>query len=116
MLPHNPIGNWCVVQEVLIDDALASFGSDVPVPDPLGINDHPRPAGTNPEAGRLGAHRRDAKGLQLSLEQFPGRQPISGLTAIRSDTQKDVTRAGLKPHFRKAGIDGGLFGHVTALT
>ena len=106
----DPLRDRTAVREVLGDDAFATLRGDAAVPDALGVNDHPRAAAADAQAGGFGAEGGDVEGFQSGFEEFPGGEAVVGGTAVGADAEEDVALRGLDFHFGETGGDDGV-GH-----
>jgi hypothetical protein len=94
-----PLCHGLVFEQMLLDDASAFFRSDRAVPNPLRIDQHPWPAGANPQACRFRSQCRDVVLFQKFFQRFPGFQSICAFTAIGAYAQENMAHASLNLHF-----------------
>src|SRR5579859_3660105 len=94
----DPFRHWISAFEVLRDYPLAPLRGDSAVPDAFRLDQHPRSAAADAEAGRLGPQRRQTQFMQARFQDFPRGQSVVGGAAIRSDAEENVTPRRLEPH------------------
>ena len=102
----NPLAHGAVVAQMLGDDALATFGSDLAVPYAFGINNHPRAAAAHAKAGGFCTEGGDTQIFQPRLEKLPGGEAVGGRATVRTDAEENVTLRRRDIHFGEAGGDG----------
>ncbi len=75
---------------MLLQNALEPLGSDLPVPDAIGINDEPRTTGANAKAGRFGPHHVYASFLHSVFDELPEFLSLGGFAALGTDADKQM--------------------------
>ena len=87
--PH-PFRHRHAALQVFAADTVKPLGCDLRIPYSVRIDDKPRTVLTQPQAGRLGAHRGNGMLRQRHLELFPSRESLLARATVRPDTEEEM--------------------------
>ena len=114
--PLGPFAHGFAMDDMLLENALATLGRDPAVPGAFGINEEPRAADADAKAAGLGPHHGEIQLGAPALEIIPRRLPLLRRRAIGAEAEEEMP-LGLRDAGRfKTPTDGVVFGHALGVS